>query len=112
MTDNNTATSDKQQATRTQPEILEEIKKILWRHLDRKKYRAFVYGSRAVGDSFKWSDVDVGIEGDKPIPMTEWTDIEDDLEQSNIPFMVEVVDFKRVDKDFYKRAKQKVIPLN
>ena len=93
-------------------DVLKEIKRILWRHLDRKMYKAFVYGSRATGDYFKWSDIDVGVEGKREIPSTTYFDIEEELEESDIPYVLELVDFCKVKPDFKKRAMEKIIPLN
>lgn len=51
----------------------------------------------------KYSDIDIGIEG-KKIPVGTYYKILDELEESDLPYRVELVEFK-------KTAKDKIIPL-
>jgi predicted nucleotidyltransferase len=88
-----------------------QIRTIVRKYLPEKEYRVFIFGSRATCDDLKWSDIDVGIEGEGPISASTKISIEDDLEQSNIPFTVEVVDFSKVTKRFRNVALRKTIPL-
>jgi len=97
---------------RTQPEVLEEIKKILWRHLDKKEYQAFIFGSYAQGKMRRSSDIDLGIVGKKAVPTMSLVEIEDDLEESDLPFMFDVVDFIKTGEGFKKQAMQQTIELN
>lgn len=80
--------------------IKQEILKILARHLSLEAHRVFLFGSRASGRAKKWSDFDIGIEGKSSIPLKTLTQIEVDLEESDIPYIVQVVDFNRVSDKF------------
>lgn len=94
-----------------QKRIEENIKKIIFEHLSPKEYRIFVYGSRAAGRDRKWSDYDIGILGDRPIPDRVIMNIEEELEESpDILYNVDVVDFSTVSQDFKSIAMQKIIP--
>lgn len=89
-----------------------QIKRIIFRHLSPKEYKVFLYGSRVTGKAWKWSDYDVGIMGDKPVPTMAKVKIEDELEKSDLPVVVEVVDFYHVGESFKQLALQKVEPWN
>lgn len=95
----------------TQQQIEDNIKKIIFERLSPKEYRVFVYGSRAAGRARKWSDYDIGILGDRPIPDRVIMNIETELEESpDIVYNIDVVDFSTVSKDFKSIAMQKIIP--
>ena len=94
------------------PQTAAQIKNIIRKRLPDPSYKVFVFGSRAEGDEHrKFSDVDVGILGPKPLDtMTEFN-IEDDLENSNVPYLVDIVDFASVNPKFKEIALSATIPL-
>lgn len=95
----------------TQPQIENNIKKIIFKYLSPKNHQIFVYGSRAAGRARKWSDYDIGILGDRPVPDRVIMNIETELEESpDIVYNIDVVDFSTVSKDFKSIAMQKIIP--
>lgn len=91
--------------------VEKEIKNILEKHIDLKKYEAFVFGSRATGEARKFSDYDIGIVGKKPVEFSTIALIREELEESDLPFSVDIVDFNFVDKDFKKVALKKIRKL-
>jgi predicted nucleotidyltransferase len=93
-------------------EALAQIRRIVRRYLNPNKYKAFIYGSRAKGTNFRWSDVDIGILGEQQVPTMTYSHMEEAFEESNIPYVVELVDFFKVNPEFKKRAMERVIPLN
>ena len=92
----------------------EEIKKIIFSHIDSSLYTAFIFGSRATGTERKGSDIDIGIESiqNKPIKADIFYKIEQDLEDSDIPYRIDLVDFNTVSDDFKNYAKNNLIILN
>ncbi len=86
----------------------EAIKKIIFQHLSPNEYHIFLFGSRASGTHRKWSDYDIGILGKEEIPAPIITQIEEGLDQSNIPYVVEVVDFNCVSDRFKSVALTKI----
>lgn len=86
------------------------IKKIVYSILDPKLYSVFIFGSRATGTDQKFSDIDIGIEG-QVLHANVRLEIEEAFEESDLPYNVEIVDFSRVRKNFREVAKQKIIPL-
>lgn len=89
-------------------EAKNQIKKIIFRFLDPQKHQAFIFGSRASGRAEKFSDYDVGILGRKPVAFNILTEIEEALEESDLPYKVDVVDFLLVSPQFKKVALSKM----
>lgn len=91
---------------------VDTIKKILWQHLDKTQDKAFIFGSWAIGDNRKWSDIDIGVESQKKLPLEIIGRLNEAFEESNLPYAVDVVDFADTTKQFKEVAKQAMIPLN
>lgn len=89
----------------------EKIKKIIFQFLDPKKYQVFIFGSRATGKAKKFSDYDVGIWGKKTVPSATIVLIEEALEESDLPYRVDIVDFSLVSSKFRNIALSKVKKL-
>ena len=62
--------------------------------------RVYLIGSSARGDTNRCSDIDIAIETLQPTPTTLISDIRLMLEQSDVPFFVDVFDFARLDERF------------
>jgi len=90
---------------------IEFIRQVVRRHLDTGKYRVFVFGSRARGDASRFSDYDLGIEGEK-LPAGVYFNLVSEFEESDFPFRVDVVEFRDVSEAFKKIAKQDVIEID
>jgi|SRR3989344_162149 len=86
--------------------ILASIRAIVRKHVPDPSYKVFLFGSRPAGFARKFSDYDIGILGDQPVRATKLGDIKEELEESNIPYVVDVVDFFRVDDSFKELAMQ------
>ena len=76
------------------------IRDIIFSYLPDHSYEVFLFGSRAKGSNRTWSDYDVGIVGKDSLPRKILFDIEEALENSDIPYKVDVVDFSRVSDRF------------
>ncbi|MEK7611679.1 MAG: nucleotidyltransferase domain-containing protein [Patescibacteria group bacterium] len=84
-----------------------EIKKIVLKHLPSEGYQAFLFGSRSDGTAKAWSDWDIGLLGPEPVPAKLLAEIEEELEDSEIPFLVEVVDLVETSPKFRAMALKK-----
>jgi predicted nucleotidyltransferase len=91
--------------------VEKEIKKIIFQFLDPKDYQVFIFGSRAKGKAEKFSDYDIGIIGKKALPFRVMALIEEALEESDLPYKVDVVDFALVPESFKKVALSKIKKL-
>ena len=90
----------------------ELIKKIIFRYLDPKINHIFIFGSRADNTVRRFSDIDIGIEGKNKTSSTVLSMIKADLDDSDIPYTVDVVDFLTASINFKNIAKKNIISLN
>jgi predicted nucleotidyltransferase len=79
------------------------LKEIVLEVLKEKECKVYLFGSRARGDYTRISDADIGIEGlsKKEFIMAKWK-IEEMVEESIIPFRVDIVNLEDVDDNFKK----------
>lgn len=87
------------------------IKKIVYDFVDPNEYEIFIFGSRAMGTAKKFSDFDIGIKGKKPLSFKTLASIKNALEESDLPFTVDVVDFSLTSRNFKKNALKKIKKL-
>jgi predicted nucleotidyltransferase len=92
-------------------ESLKVIKNTVRQQLPEESYEIFVYGSRAAGNAQKWSDIDIGIKGEKEISTRKLALIAEALDLSKIPYKVDVVDVSKTSNEFRNLALKKVIKL-
>lgn len=95
----------------TDEAIKEQIKDIVKRSLGGTNYKIFVFGSRATGENRQWSDIDLGILSEGKIPGHVMIKIEEELENSQIPYKIDLVDFRNVSDQFRKIALKRVVYL-
>ena len=71
---------------------------ILRRHVPGRE--VWVFGSRAAGRSRPYSDLDLAIGGDTPLPLSVMAALSDAFENSLLPFKVDVVDWATASDSF------------
>ncbi|MBI5471525.1 MAG: nucleotidyltransferase domain-containing protein [Ignavibacteriae bacterium] len=91
---------------------LELVRSIVLRRVDAKRFAVFLFGSRAENNARHGSDIDIGIWGDEKFPRRTIAEIQEELEESIIPYHVDIVDFATVNDDFKQIALTHVIPWN
>lgn len=88
------------------------LSSIIFKYLNPDQVKVFLFGSRAVGNNSKYSDVDLGIESDNDIAYSTILDIEEDFENSDLPYAVDVVDFAKVTDKLKQVVQANKIYLN
>lgn len=73
---------------------------ILKRHVPDREILAF--GSRATWTAKDYSDLDLAILGDKPLPLDVTSALVEDFRESDLPFKVDLVDWAKADATFRK----------
>jgi uncharacterized protein len=58
----------------------------------------YLFGSRARGTARKYSDVDMALKSTKPITMSNILKISSDIDDTNIAYKVDIVDYAKVPK--------------
>lgn len=61
--------------------------------------RVLLFGSRARGDNIAQSDIDIAIDNQKKIDFFVLSSIKEAIEESSIPFRVDVVDLQSASRD-------------
>jgi predicted nucleotidyltransferase len=83
---------------------IEEARRILLDALRGSKVAVYLYGSCARGDCSEFSDIDVAVESATPLPRGTLAKLREQLEESRIPYRVEVIDLNAVDPSFRRRV--------
>jgi predicted nucleotidyltransferase len=78
----------------------DELVALVCKHMPSGKI--YLFGSRARGTHGPMSDVDIAIDAGKPIDPLLMSLIKEDIEESTVPFFVDVLDFQRLDADMQK----------
>jgi predicted nucleotidyltransferase len=84
---------------------LQLVKNILKNYVSN--FEVLVFGSRVSGNTHEHSDLDIALKGPDKIDLLLLADIKDELQNSDLPFRVDIIDFNRISAEF-----QKVISSN
>ena len=91
------------------PDQLAIVQAILRRHIPDRKVLAF--GSRATGAAREYSDLDLAILGESPLPTGVRADLIDAFDESSLTFKVDVVVWASITPAFRKIVTQTAAPL-
>ncbi len=86
--------------------------RIASRELGGQRARLYLFGSRARGDARRASDIDIAILPEAPLEPGTLARIRDALEESTIPYEVEVIDLSSVDEPFRRKVLAEAIAWN
>jgi type I restriction enzyme S subunit len=90
------------------PDLLAIVRDILRRHVPEREVWAF--GSRVQGRAKRYSDLDLAIVSEIPLPLRVQTRLADDFTDSDLPWRVDVVDWATTSETFRQIIeRQKVI---
>ncbi len=81
-------------------QYLETIKRVLHKHVNNAEIR--VFGSRLNEDVKKYADLDMVIVAKEKIALKVVTRMKEELEESDIPFRVDILDWHEISNDFKK----------
>lgn len=85
------------------------IEDILRRHLASTRVLAF--GSRATGKPKPYSDLDLAIVSEKPVPIDTLARLSEAFSESDLPWKVDVLDYSMTDESFQRIIQRDGIPL-
>lgn len=80
------------------PEQFRIVRDILARHLPGREVQLF--GSRATGTAKPHSDIDLVIMGDEALPVTTMRKLRDAFDDSDLPFLVDLVEWAGTSEEF------------
>ena len=80
------------------PAGLKTVQAILRRHIPDREIRAF--GSRVSGKVKPFSDLDLAVMGNEPLPALLLADLKEAFSESDLPFKVDIVDWAETKENF------------
>ena len=89
---------------------LEQVKRIVLDGLRGRPARVYVFGSTVTGVARHSSDIDVAIEPLAPLPRRVLADLREALDESTVPYDVDLVDLSAAPPAFRERVRQEGIP--
>lgn len=89
--------------------FLLQIKELVTSELRNENAKIILFGSRARKKNNSFSDVDIGIIPKGKVNNDKITLLREKIENLNIPYKVEIVDFSDVSEDFKKEALKEAI---
>jgi predicted nucleotidyltransferase len=72
-----------------------------------RDHRVILFGSRASGDARERSDFDIGVLGDRPLPLKTFYRLEDLFDEIDTLYRIDWVDLNRVSPEFRREALKK-----
>lgn len=88
---------------------LEKLKEVLLSFLKGEDVKVVLFGSRARGDFVSASDIDVGIIIGESVDRKKIILLREYIEELNIPYKVEIVDFSKVSEEFKQMALKEAV---
>ncbi len=86
------------------------IKKILFKYLDKNNFKVFLFWSRAKWNFKKNSDYDIWILWNDKLDYKKYLNLKMELDE--LPYLIDLVDFKTVDNNFKTIALKHTIKWN
>jgi len=78
--------------------------------LGKYPHKFYVYGSRVKGNAKKYSDLDLCFQ--EKIPWNVLSHIQEDFEESDLPFKVDLVNWEWMSSEFKELIKDDLTPIN
>lgn len=83
---------------------LEEVRRIVLDVVGERKVKVYLFGSWARGEATRLSDIDVAINPSATLPRGMLARLRERLEESHVPYRVDVVDLTRTSPEFRQRV--------
>ena len=93
-------------------DILTRVRRIVTARLGRYEVRVYLFGSRATGGAHEASDIDLAVDPREPLPPGTLAELREALEESTIPYRVDVVDLRDTDATFRDRVREEGVEWN
>ncbi|MEW6609938.1 MAG: nucleotidyltransferase domain-containing protein [bacterium] len=88
--------------------FIRRLKECIVDLLKDEKVRIVLFGSRAKGNANPLADVDVGLIHKGKVDRNKIARLRESVEELNIPYKVDIVDFSYVSREFKKEALKEV----
>ena len=91
---------------------LQAVRQILLNRLQRYDVKIYLFGSMARGESRKASDIDVAVLPTGSLPDGILSEIREELENSRVPYRVELIDLAKASPGFASHVQRAGILWN
>jgi hypothetical protein len=88
---------------------INKLKEVFLEFFKEEDVKVVLFGSRARGKFVNTSDVDVGVILDNGVDRKKLILLREYIDELNIPYKVEIVDFSTVSDDFKKMALKEAV---
>ena len=88
----------------TTTKALEEVRRLVLQAVGKDSAVVYLFGSWARGEATRLSDIDVAIDPPTPLPRGTLACLREQLEESSVPYHVDIVDLSRTDPEFRRRV--------
>jgi len=85
---------------------LNMLREAIARNVDTAIWQPVIFGSRASGRAQRFSDIDLGFSGLQPLPISVQAKLQDALDESDIPYVIDIVDLSVASPEFREVATQ------
>ncbi|MGI8317167.1 nucleotidyltransferase family protein [Halobacillus mangrovi] len=90
-------------------QVLEQLKSILNEQLGKEKARVYLFGSWVREEEKHSSDIDIAMESAYPTSPFKWNKLIEQIEESTIPYKVDVVDLHDAKHSLVQQVKEERI---
>jgi hypothetical protein len=94
----------RQQHNTTVDKAFEEVRQILREVLGSQEVVVYLFGSWARGESTSLSDIDIALDSTAPLAPGVLAQLRERLEESHVPYRVDVVDLTSADAAFRQQV--------
>lgn len=95
---------------KTVADDLSEARRIVIEGLGGYSIRVYLFGSRARGEGGRASDIDIAVLAPEPLPGWVLSEVRERIEESRIPFKVDIIDLSTTDPAFRERVLKEGVP--
>ncbi|GAB6059260.1 nucleotidyltransferase family protein [Desulfonatronum parangueonense] len=88
---------------------LKQVFEIIAAHMKEHPARIYLFGSRAAGTARVFSDCDIAIEPVRDLPLGHLSRLKEKLEESHVPYVVEVIDLSQTSEEFARKVRDEGI---
>ena len=85
-------------------QALEKLRRIVLDALDERDAAVYLFGSMATGEIRHASDIDIAILPREELPPAFFAELADAIEESTVPYDVDLVDLREVSPDFREKV--------
>lgn len=89
--------------------ILLVLKKIVLDTLRDNSVDVYLFGSWARKEEKRTSDIDIAIYSDSDIPLSKWVELRERVEESSLPYKVDIVDLSKANPTIREKVEKEGI---